>query len=367
MAVFKKNGNWWIDCYVEGQRVRRKVGPNKRTAELAEKNLKVRAAKGEWLGIKHIRRITFETFCQEFLSKPAGRAPRTVKSYKQICNQHLIPYFGTRYLVNIRPKHVEDYVQERVGIAQPSTVNNELRRLKALLNAAVRWDYLKDSPARGVKPLPLPEKEPPYMTQDQVSELYPACRGWIHTFVAIGLNTGLRLSEILALAWEDIDLMNGVLKVRSDDAFTTKSRRNREIPINRFLHRVLNKAPRHITCPHIIFTSGGRSADPKLAHKRFKHALKCAGLPTKFRIHDMRHTFGTTLAANGVDIRTIMELMGHANIQTTQQYLHAAPNRMKGAVETLGLDGSVEADKGAEMHTGSPFLDTETSDGTGVA
>ena len=64
MAVFKKNGNWWVDCYVNGQRMRRKVGPDKRTAELAEKDLKVRAAKGEWLGIEQTKRITFAEFCK---------------------------------------------------------------------------------------------------------------------------------------------------------------------------------------------------------------------------------------------------------------------------------------------------------------
>ena len=61
-----------------------------------------------------------------------------------------------------------------------------------------------------------------------------------------------------------------------------------------------------------------------------------------FRIHNMRHTFGTTLAANGVDVRTIQELMGHSDMKTTMIYLHAAPNRMSNALECLGLDGSTE-------------------------
>ena len=365
MAVFKKNGNWWVDCYVNGQRMRRKVGPDKRTAELAEKDLKVRAAKGEWLGIEQTKRITFAEFCKEFMSKQAGKAPSTVKSYEIYCRVHFVPYFGSRYLSNIRSKDIEDYVQKVAKTYQFTTVNLHLRRLKAVFNTAVRWHYLQESPARKVKPLRLPEKEPPYMDRDQIARLYEACSRWVHTFVAIALNTGLRLSEITSLTWEDIDFRNRVIKVRSDETFTTKGKRNREIPINEFLFRVLRKAPRHITTPLVIFTRTGEPPDKTQVWKRFNFARKTADLPP-FRIHDMRHTFGTTLAANGVDVRTIQELMGHSNMQTTMQYLHAAPNRMTWAVENLRLDGTTQQEMDDEerqkMHEGGQYLVTGTKE-----
>ena len=81
MGVFKKNGNWWIDCYLNGRRIRRRIGPDKRTAQLAEKDLKVRAARGEWFGIEQVKRITFEALCREFLSKQEGKAENTVLAY----------------------------------------------------------------------------------------------------------------------------------------------------------------------------------------------------------------------------------------------------------------------------------------------
>ena len=56
----------------------------------------------------------------------------------------------------------------------------------------------------------------------------------------------------------------------------------------------------------------------------------------------MRHTYGTTLAANGVDVVTIQRLMGHTDIKTTMQYLHAAPDRMQWAAESLHLDGTTQ-------------------------
>jgi len=341
MSVFKRNDAWWIDTYVKGQRVRRKIGPDKRTAELAEKDLQVRAAQGKWLGIEQPKRVTFSEFCKEFRSKQTGKAPNTVLSYERACG-YLEDFMGRRYLSDIRPRHVEDYQQERAKVADFGTVNLELAQLKAILNAAVRWGYLMENPAKGVRPLRLPEKEPPFMTRDQVARLYPACTGWLHTFVALALNTGLRLSEILALKWEDIDLRNRVVKVRSDEEFTTKGKRNRMVPINDFLAGVLSRVSRHITSPFVIYNKGGASPKACKVWSRFKYALKQAGLP-HFRVHDLRHTYGTTLAANGVDVVTIMKLMGHSDIKTTMRYLHSAPDRLKWAAENLHLDGTTQA------------------------
>ena len=245
MAVIKKNGNWWIDCYLNGRRVRRKVGPDKRTATLAEKDLKVRAAKGEWLGIEQVRRITFQAFSKDFLDKQTDKAKATVSAYRVSCS-HLIQFLGHRYLSDIQRKHIEDYKGERAKNAKFSTVNLELQHLTTILNSAVTWGHLKESPAKGVKRLRIPEKEPSYLTRDQVAALFSTANDWIYTFIAIALNTGLRHSEVLALTWEDIDLINRVIKIRSGESFTTKSRKNRELPINDFLFRVLKKHPRHI-------------------------------------------------------------------------------------------------------------------------
>ncbi|MBI2950965.1 tyrosine-type recombinase/integrase, partial [bacterium] len=68
-----------------------------------------------------------------------------------------------------------------------------------------------------------------------------------------------------------------------------------------------------------------------------RRAGKLAGLSVRVHPHLLRHTFGTALAANGVDLDTIRRLMGHTDIHMTMRYLHAAPDRLKGAVETLAF------------------------------
>ena len=364
MSVFKKNGNWWIDCYINGQRVRRKVGPDKRTAQLAEKDLKVRAAKGEWLGIIQIKRITFKKFCKEFMNRQTGKAQNTMYNFRTTIG-HLKAFFGDQSLTNIRTKHIEDFISERAKHAKPGTVNLQIQHLKTIFNAAVRWGYLKTSPAE-VKKLRLPQKEPGYLTRDQAAQFLAACDGWLHTFVALGLNTGMRRSEVLALEWDDIDYKNRIIKVRSDQEFTTKGKTNRDIPINDFLFHLLKTHPRHITCPRIVYTRAGEAPVRSHLDRHFHRARKRSGLD-RFIIHTLRHTFGTTLAAEGVDIVTIQKLMGHTDIKTTQKYLHAAPNRLTWAVENLRLDGTSQAaldrEKDRKMHQGSQDMVTGT-DGT---
>ena len=84
MAVFERNGAWWIDCYVDGIRIRRKIGPDKETAELALKDIQVRAAKSKWLGIDDRPSATFNDFCDEYLKYPKPSAIPATNSFPSL-------------------------------------------------------------------------------------------------------------------------------------------------------------------------------------------------------------------------------------------------------------------------------------------
>lgn len=77
------------------------------------------------------------------------------------------------------------------------------------------------------------------------------------------------------------------------------------------------------------------------------------GLP-HYRVHDLRHAFGTTLAVKGVDPRTIMELMGHTDTEMTMRYIHSSTSRKLSAVENLGLDGKQEDGDAVDGEAGQP-------------
>jgi hypothetical protein len=152
MAVFKKGRYWYIDYYVQGQRKRKKIGPSKQVAELALKDVELKIAKGEYLGIYEERKFTFHQFAPEYLAYSKANKSHTSSCRDRVAVDHwLSPSFGERFLFQITIAEVERYKQERLEMVSPSTVNKELNCLKAMLNKMVPW-----SPAPSGAPVARP-------------------------------------------------------------------------------------------------------------------------------------------------------------------------------------------------------------------
>ncbi len=150
--------------------------------------------------------------------------------------------------------------------------------------------------------------------------------------VRIAAYTGLRLGELLAARWRDVDFKGSVLTVsRAMSAgieTTTKSGRVRRVPLPAQASDALQrlKVRADFTAPEeFIFVDGvGRPLISVTVRKRFKQA-RDAVEARPLRFHDLRHTYGSLLAAAGVDLVTIKDTMGHSALATTGRYLHARP------------------------------------------
>ena len=130
------------------------TGPRsaRRLATGRTEDLKVKAAKGEYLGILEERKIRFEDFALEYLVwSQANKAERTYKVDQHIINRRLIPFFQGNYLASIKPKAVEDYKTHRLSTIQPRTVNRELAALRSMFTRAIEWQYVKAHPMANVK------------------------------------------------------------------------------------------------------------------------------------------------------------------------------------------------------------------------
>jgi integrase len=165
----------------------------------------------------------------------------------------------------------------------------------------------------------------------------------------IAFTTGLRLGELLALRWRDVDLRGGVLSVgraMSDGKETsTKSRRSRAVPLSeQAIAEFRRLRRRHHFCDradHVFCRPDGGPLDRHAVRKRFVRSQELAGVAVR-RFHDLRHSFGT-LAVRMFDVVAVKEMMGHARLSTTERYLHGKPKPNDGAKLTL-LFGGGESD-----------------------
>ena len=118
--------------------------------------------------------------------------------------KHLIPCFGGHYLPTITRKMIEEYTAKRKQKANVATINREVAALKKLFRKAVEWDYLKQSPAAGIKQFKERPPTPRYLEVEEAAALLEACPQSIYAFVATAVNTGMRKSELFFLEWSDI-------------------------------------------------------------------------------------------------------------------------------------------------------------------
>jgi integrase len=159
--------------------------------------------------------------------------------------------------------------------------------------------------------------------------------------VRVAAYTGLRLGELLAMRWRDVDFGSSVLTIsRAMSAgieTTTKSGRVRRVPLPTQAADALQRLAKRpdFTAPaEFVFVDAvGRPLNSVTVRKRFKQARDAVGA-RPLRFHDLRHTYGSLLAAAGVDLVTIKETMGHSALSTTGRYLHARPASEQAATFT---------------------------------
>jgi len=292
-----------------------------------------------------------------------GRKRTTLIAVDLAVRVHLTPFFADRSLDSIRPEEVEDLMvlMESNGLS-PKTIRNYIGTLSALFNyaRAPRRRWASVNPCDGLE-LPAVDRadEVRFLDVDEVELLVAAAKAGPFEAIDRALYltaamSGLRQGELIALRWCDVDWRAGRIRVRRNyvrgQYGTPKSKRSmRSVPM---ADRVAGALDRLFKSAYGDLDGDDHGdalvfADPHHGgplHRtailaRFRVALKAAGLDETRRFHDLRHTFGTRMAAAGVAMRTLMEWMGHRDIATTQIYADYAPSAHEAAL----VDAAFEA------------------------
>ena len=339
MRIYKRGGTWCVDYTYKGQRVRRAVGQSRKIAQLTLKDIELKIAKGENLGIHEERHILFREYGSEYLEY--SKADKGSKSYERdrVSLRRLNATFGDEYLFAVAPKEIEEYKKHRLekGGVKPATVNRELATLRHMFNKAVEWGYVKETPVKGVKMLKIPPGRTRFLEPAEIDALLKQCSPHLKPIMLTALNTGMRLSEILNLRWSNVNLRMKTISIEK-----SKNNERRLIPINERLYRELNKLSLHRQSDFVYCGDDGRPYGS--VQKGFRAACRRAEI-RDFRFHDLRHTFASHLVMAGVNLRAVQELLGHKDIKMTMRYSHLSRQHLQEAVGRLSLSLTGEMQK----------------------
>jgi len=330
MAVYKnkKDDYYYIDYYVDGRRKRGKISKNKKLAENVLAKRKVEIAEGRYLNVRKKKtRWKFIDFANEYYKYHCAN----MKSRKKTHEVHLRvlrAYFKDKYLDQISVMDVEKFKTKRINEVSPATVNRALSCLKSLFNKAIAWEkFAGANPVCKVKMLKENNKRLRYLEKEEIERLLSVCDESLKPIVVAALNAGMRLGEILNLKWQDVDFKRGIIYL-----LKTKSGDKREIPMNELVRGALTGMRKHPTSEYLFCHKDG--SPRKTVRKSFSTALKRLNI-RNFRFHDLRHTFASHLVMAGIDLNTVRELLGHADLTMTLRYAHLSPNHKKKAVDVL--------------------------------
>lgn len=223
--------------------------------------------------------------------------------------------------------HIMDYLLMRRNELSVTSIARLLASIKSFYKYMILDDIIEINPAEDIDSPKLSEKLPVVLSNDEVNRLIESADGsrdrlLLELFYA----TGMRVSEMVNLKVEDIDFDDGWIRIFG------KGGKERFVPAGKNILKLLNKyiAERNHKPSAFLFSkSNGRPLTREGVWKIVKKYSLKAGIVKNIAPHTLRHTFATHLLENGADLRTIQELLGHSNIDTTQIYTHVNRKNLK--------------------------------------
>ena len=273
--------------------------------------------------------------------------PTTRMMYYSHLKNHIKGSIGNIMLKKLTTDAIQKFVDSETEKYEPKTVHAVFSMLKLALKAAKSKGYI----ANIYSDIRLPKvrrKVLRVFTPQEQKRFEKAIQDSNNRYdigILLCLYTGMRIGELCALRWENIDLENGTLyvlhtaeRVLNDDKKSKNKTKisieepksdtsTRPIPIPAFLVKMLAVYERS---EGYILRDNGNYTDSRNISRRFKKLLEIAGLPDSFKFHILRHSFATRALELGMDIKTLSEILGHASITITLNlYAHSLPEYKK--------------------------------------
>ena len=315
----------------DGKQVMETVGAERDgvTERNAEAELRERLVRVERKGYRRPRPLSFSDYADQWFDEGKTRRawkPRTVLTYNTALG-HLKAHFGSTRLGSIRPRDIAGYTREALERFGPKTVNMHLSLLHDVFKTAKAEELVDANPVEGAERPKTPRRGWRILEPVEVGRVLRAFTDDQARLVFLTLMlTGIRRFELQALKWQDVDLVESVLRVR----LSKTEEGERAIALSPALAEALwqhRRATPFDGDDELVFCHPERGS--KIGHqwyaRKFRTALKRAGITDYIRpFHDARHASLTNGAAGGETPIALMARAGHRSMDTTKLYLHLA-------------------------------------------
>lgn len=331
-------------------------------AQQAVETLRTRARE-ERLDLPKGRKIamSFAEAAGTYLERLAQSGGKSLDDKRRHIERRLVPYFGKGRLDSVTDLQVEQYVEQRVAAGfKRATVNRELSTLSHFFNRAINWKWMKKDDKPQIVKSAEPRKAITVLTDLEAARLMQAASEDVDSalslFVAFGLNTAMRHSEILKVRYEHVDFDSRRIFIPEAKAG------EREQVITPTLASLLanhrESAADKIGWVFPVLWSG-REGHRITMGKQFKRAVERAGLSSeRVTPHVMRHTAITNLVKAGVDVPTIQKISGHKTYAMVLRYAHVHGRHLDEAIAYLDKSKPLIAPK---LHNIEPLAEAFVS------
>ena len=262
------------------------------------------------------------------------------KSWKtdvSLLNNHILPAFGAMHFDEFRREHVQNlHSGMKRKSAKESTCNRLLILVKFIFSQALKWEVsgLRVNPAKDVSFFKANNHKERYLTGDETRRLFNALNEsdnpMLRSIVSMLVLTGARKREVLDASWDEIDIERRLWRISM-----SKSGRARHVPLSDGVLALLQSLPKTRGCNY-LFANPDTLKPYQNIFRTWHRARTAAGI-ADVRIHDLRHNFASLLVNNGRSLYEVQQILGHAQVRTTQRYAHLANETLIAAANVAGV------------------------------
>ena len=370
----------FIACYRDPEGRQRSAGTysSRRAAERAANREEAKVRDGAWHD--HSRgQVTFAEYVETVWLPSKHVETSTLAAYRSYLDKHFIPTFGRRPMGKILPSEIQRWVTTATenGLSAAS-VRKYHTMLHSVFERAVRDRVVTFNPCAHTELPKVVKKKARTLTPEEYVAILSALPAQHRLMVETAVNTGLRWGELIALKPRHLDLGKRTLSVEetlvevsiknspTGQRMLTKAypkdneTRTMGLPVDLVDQLADWITARSLGPADLLFaTRDGTPISRNTFRTRvWRPAIKASGVDFDVRVHDLRHAHASWLLAGGSDLKSVMDRMGHAQITTTQKYLHALPDA---DAKNLDAFNRIRGRRAAHPNGGTSSEDDQTN------